>query len=76
MSRRYNKPEMMKPMNPFVESYRREIDIVMPKKEDNKIKPDEIFEGLSKGSVPLNQKKIKPKKNEKKTTTKKNKSKK
>lgn len=76
MSRRYSKPEMMKPMNPFVESYRREIDIVMPKKEDNKIKPDEIFEGLSKGSVPLNQKKTKPKKNEKKTTTKKNKSKK
>lgn len=83
MSRRYLRTEMIKPMNPFVESYRREIDIVMPSKQDNKIKPNEIFEGLSKGSVPLskeskplNQKKMKPKKNEKKTTSKKNKSKK
>ena len=65
----YSKTKMMKPMNPFVESYRREADIIMPKKHDNKIKPNEIFEGL-------NQKKIKPKKNEKKSTSKKNKSKK
>ncbi len=72
MSRRYSRTVMIKPMNPFVESYRREIDIVMTSKQDNKIKPEEIFEG----SKPLKQKKTKPKKNEKKTTSKKNKSKK
>ncbi len=60
----YSRTKMMKPMNPYVESYRREMDIIMPKKHDNKINPNEIFEGL-------NQKKSKPKKNEKKNRIKK-----
>lgn len=57
-------------MNGYTPSYKSSEDIIMPKKNDTKIKPNEIFESSS------NQKKPSVKKNEKKITKKKNKSKK
>lgn len=57
-------------MNGYTPSYKSSEDIIMPKKNDTKIKPQEIFDTSS------NQKKSKPKKNEKKITKKKNKYKK
>ena len=57
-------------MNGYTPSYKSSEDIIMPKKNDTKIKPQEIFETLS------NKKKSSVKKNEKKITKKKNKSKK
>ena len=73
-------------MNGFTPSYKSSEDIVMPKKNDTKIKPLEIFDmpkvssAMPKvsSSTSSNQKtkKSKPKKNEKKITKKKNKYKK
>lgn len=57
-------------MNGYTPSYKSSEDIIMPKKNNTKIKPQEIFDTSS------NQKKSKPKKNEKKITKKKNKYKK
>tara|TARA_R110001592_G_scaffold77811_3_gene233949 strand:+ start:4698 stop:4898 length:201 start_codon:yes stop_codon:yes gene_type:complete len=66
-------------MNGFTPSYKSSEDIVMPKKNDTKIKPLEIFDMPKvSSSTSSNQKtkKSKPKKNEKKITKKKNKYKK
>ncbi len=57
-------------MNGYTPSYKSSDDIVMPKKNDTKIKPNEIFESSS------NKKKSSVKKNEKKIIKKKNKYKK
>tara|TARA_R100001443_G_scaffold78102_1_gene85475 strand:+ start:1929 stop:2102 length:174 start_codon:yes stop_codon:yes gene_type:complete len=56
-------------MNGYTPSYKSSDDIVMPKKNDTKIKPNEIFETSSN----KNKKKPSVKKNEKKITKKKNK---
>ncbi len=64
-------------MNGYTPSYKSSDDIVMPKKNDTKIKPNEIFDSpkVSSSKQP-NKKKSSVKKNEKKITKKKNKSKK
>tara|TARA_R100001198_G_C5207757_1_gene194269 strand:- start:168 stop:362 length:195 start_codon:yes stop_codon:yes gene_type:complete len=64
-------------MNGYTPSYKSSEDIIMPKKNNTKIKPQEIFD-MPKviSATSSNQKKSKPKKNEKKITKKKNKSKK
>jgi len=71
-------------MNGYTPSYKSSEDIIMPKKNNTKIKPQEIFDmpkvssAMAKVSsaTSSNQKKSKPKKNEKKITKKKNKYKK
>ncbi len=64
-------------MNGYTPSYKSSEDIIMPKKNDTKIKPQEIFDMAKVSSATSsNQKKSKPKKNEKKITKKKNKYKK
>ena len=59
-------------MNGYTPSYKSTEDIIMPKKNNTKIKPQEIFDTSSNQKT----KKSKPKKNEKKITKKKNKYKK
>ncbi len=63
-------------MNGYIPSYKSSEDIVMPKKNDTKIKPNEIFDSpkvSSATSSNKNKKKSSVKKNEKKITKKKNK---
>jgi|TARA_R100001463_G_scaffold95736_1_gene150273 hypothetical protein len=50
------KGKIMKPLNEFIPSYTRNAPIVIPPKNDNKIDPSKIFEGVN------NQKNKAPKK--------------
>jgi len=64
-------------MNGYTPSYKSSEDIIMPKKNNTKIKPQEIFDMAKISSAtPSNKKKSSVKKNEKKITKKKNKYKK
>ena len=63
-------------MNGYTPSYKSSEDIIMPKKNNTKIKPQEIFDMPKVSSATSSNqktKKSKPKKNEKKITKKKNK---
>jgi len=66
-------------MNGYTPSYKSSEDIIMPKKNNTKIKPQEIFDMAKVSSATSSNqktKKSKAKKNEKKITKKKNKYKK